>query len=180
MVTRSGLDAPLLDAENFPRCAEPGLDSSAMKRPPWRLTIYRPRGKYSGSGVMTPPTPLMGSALERRDLPEVELLIALGEVCAQCRGAYIGRGHPHGHGPDGPGRLAPFSASRTASSSRRRTTLPAALGDDPRPNTPCTARRTLSETIKSSTSGKDRGVLRRAHHGVGASSRRSPSTSRGL
>ena len=57
--------------------------SSLMNSPPCRRTISATMGKYSGGGVMNPPTPWIGSAITAATLPEVEVLINSSKSVAQ-------------------------------------------------------------------------------------------------
>jgi len=51
---------------------QPVWTSSAMKSPPYFLTMEKAILKYSLGGVMNPPTPWMGSAIMPAIRPEVE------------------------------------------------------------------------------------------------------------
>src|SRR5579885_3507109 len=64
--------------------------SSLMKMPPWSRMILATMAKYSGGGVMKPPTPWRGSAMKPAIRPEVLLRINSWRSPAQRRPAVIG------------------------------------------------------------------------------------------
>ena len=62
---------------------QPVCTSSEMNRPSYFLTMLKTILKYSGGGVMKPPTPWMGSAMNAPMLPEVVVWITFSTSFAQ-------------------------------------------------------------------------------------------------
>ena len=66
---------------------KPVCTSSQMKTPPYFLTMPTAISKYSGGGVMKPPTPWIGSARKPAMRPVVVVRISSSMSCAQAHAA---------------------------------------------------------------------------------------------
>ena len=62
---------------------KPVCTSSQMKTPPYLRTMSTAISKYSGGGVMNPPTPWIGSARKAAIWPVVVVRISSSMSCAQ-------------------------------------------------------------------------------------------------
>ena len=90
------LHAPLLDAEPLPPVRpQPVCTSSLMKTPPCFFTVSATIGKYSLGGVINPPTPCIGSAMNPAIRPDVVVRITSPTSCAH-RTSHDGYERPYG------------------------------------------------------------------------------------